>query len=177
MPRNRVSLGIDADDAIAQAEGFPDAVEDGASDAVRQLAVLAEGAMKDETPEGATGDLRDEIDTRFRRGGLVANVGSRATTDSGERLADFIVEGTDPSSYTATPGLVAFLGKQMEDWADAKLGDESLAYAVAWSIARNGHDSLPNDFVNRSLNKWEDDVEDVTGEQVREAMSRLMRGG
>lgn len=177
MARNRVSLGIDASDAIAQLDGLPDAVEDGASSSVKQLAVLAEASMKKEAPEGESGDLRDEIDTRFRRGGLAANVGSRKRTDRGERLADFIVEGTDASSYAATPGLVAFLGKQMEDWAAAKMGDESAAYAVAWSIARSGHSTLPNNFVERSLDDWEDRVEEVTGEQVRDAMSALMRGG
>jgi hypothetical protein len=178
MAGNRVSLGIDADSAIAQLDGFPDAVDDGASAAVKQLAVLAEASMKDEAPEGdSTPHLRDTIDTRFRRGGKAANVGARKKTDDGGRLADVIVDGTDPSSYTATPGLVAFLGKQMEDWADAKLGDESAAYQVAWSIARTGHTTLPNDFVNRSLDDWEDRVEEVTGEKVRDAMSELMRGG
>jgi len=179
MAKNRISLGIDAEDAIRQANDLPDAVDDGASDAVKQLAVLAEGAMKKEAPEGAGADkrMRDTIHTKFRRQGLTANVGARKRTDDGGLLSEIVVEGTDASSYVATPGLVAFLADQIEDWADAKLGDESAAYAVAWSIARNGHATLPNDFVDRSLDDWESQVEDVTGDKVRDAMSRLMRGG
>lgn len=172
MAKNRISLGIDADSAIAQLDGLPDAVEDGASDAVKQLAVLAEASMKAEAPEGtSTPSLRDSIDTRFRRGGLAANVGARKRTDDGWLLANVIVEGTDANSYDSeNPPPPLF------DWAAAKLGDASLGWAVAQSIADTGHETLPNEYVDRSLDDWEDRVESVTGEQVRDAMSRLMRG-
>jgi hypothetical protein len=179
MPKNRLSLGMDLQDAIRDLEDTPDAIESGAKDAVRQLSVLAEGPMKREAPEGAGRDrhMRDTIDTKFRRRGLTANVGARKRTQDGDLLAEIIVEGTDASSYTPSPGLVGFLGKQMEDWADAKLGDPQAAYPVAWDIVRTGHSTLPDDFVDRSLDDWEDQVEDVAGEQVRDALSRLMSGG
>jgi len=176
MAKNRVSLGIDAEDAIRQFDDLDDAVEDGASDAVRQLAVLAEGAMKSEAPEGDTGDLRDRIDTKFRRQGLTANVGSRKKVD-GVLLATYVVEGTDPSSYDVNPGTAAFLAHQLMGWASAKLGDPQAAYPVAWSIIKTGHKRLPNQFVDRSLDDWEDQVENLTSEKVSDAMSRLMRGG
>lgn len=171
MPKNRVSLAMDLADAAEQVDDLPDAVDDGASDAVKQLAVLAEGAMKKEAPEGASGDLRDEVDTKFRRGGLTANVGSRKRADDGVLLATYVVEGTDPNSYDPdNPPPPLF------DWAAAKLGDSSLGWAVSQSIAQDGHETLPNDFVDRSLDTWRSQVEDVAGEQVRDAMSQLMGG-
>jgi hypothetical protein len=179
MGKNRLSLGLDLDDAIRQLDDAPGAVDSGAKDAVRQLSVLAEGPMKREAPEGAGRDrhMRDTIDTKFRRRGLTANVGARKRTEDGDLLAEIIVEGTDASSYVPTDGLVGFVGKQMEDWADAKLGDPQAAYPIAYSIVRTGHSTLPNDFVDRSLDDWEDSVEDIAGEQVRDALSRLMTGG
>lgn len=178
MGKNRISLAIDAESGIAAFEDAEDAIDDGATDAVHQLAVLAEGAMKAEAPEGtSTPSLRETIDTKFRRNGLTANVGARKKTQDGGLLAEVIVEGTDTGSYPNEPWMVRFLGKRLEDWADAKLGDESLGYAVAWGIVRDGHETLPNRFVDRSLDEWEGQVEDVAGQQVREAMSELMRGG
>jgi hypothetical protein len=178
MAKNRISLGMDIAGAARAFKQGGDDVDDAASRAVRQLAVLAEGAMKEEVPEGAGRDqsTRDSIDTRFRRQGKTANVGARKRTDDGGLLAEIIVEGTDGSSYDPSPGLVGFLGKRMEDWAAAKLGSPSLAYPVAWSIVRDGHERLPNRFVDRSLNQWEGQVEDVAGDEVRRAMSELMRG-
>lgn len=177
MAKNRVSLAIDTEDAIEDIDRLSDAVEDGASDAVRQLVTLAEGAMKKEAPEGtSTPSLRETIDTKFRRGGLTANVGARKKTADGGLLAEIIVEGTDASSYAYSPNLVDFLAMRLRDWADAKLGDPSAAYPVAINIASKGHKTLPNDFVDRSLDDWEGQVEDVAGEQIQEAMSSIMRG-
>lgn len=180
MAKNRISLGLDIQTAIRQMEDLPNAVDDGAASAVRQLAVLAEGAMKAEAPEGAGRDrhMRDSVDTRFPQGrdGKVANVGARKRASDGVLLATYVVEGTDSTSYDVSPEMAAFLGHQMEDWAAAKVGDPSAAYPIAWSIIRSGHATLPNRFVDRSLAAWEDQVEDVAGEKVQAAMSRLMRG-
>lgn len=175
MAKNRVSLGVDTGNARRVIDDAGDAIDDGAWSAVRQLAVLAEGAMKDEAPEGAGRDkhLRDTVDTRFMRQSLVANVGPRKRADDGVLLAKYIVEGTDPSSYTEEPPPIA----PLMDWAAAKLGDSSAAWALQQSIFEGGHDTLPNDFVNDSLDQWENQVEAVAGDQVRDALSRLMRGG
>lgn len=171
MPKNRISLGIDTGEAARQFDGAPGEIDDAASNAVKQLAVLAEAAMKDEAPEGTSGDLRDEIDTRFRKDGLTANVGSRKRTDDGGLLAEIIVEGTDSSSYDTQPPYGPLVR-----WAEAKLGDGGIGYYLAERIGREGHETLPNPFVDRSLDAWEDQVEDVAGQEVRDAMSRLMRG-
>jgi len=175
MAKNRLSLGIDVDSAVRQMDGAEDAIDDGASSAVRQLAVLAEASMKDEVPEGS-GDTRDSIDTRFRRGGKTANVGARKRTQDGDLLAEIIVEGTDGSSYDPSVGLARFLGKRMEDWARTKTGDAQNAYPIAWSIIRDGHATLPNPFVDRSLDDWEDRVDDVAGTEIRQALYDLMGG-
>lgn len=174
MAKNRLSLSMDLADAIAQFDDAQDAVDDGASAAVRQLSVLAEGAMKEEAPEGSGRDrhMRDTIDTKFRRDGLTANVGARKRTRDGGLLAEVIVEGTDASSYETRPPYGPLV-----EWADAKLGEPGIGYYLAEKIGREGHETLPNDFVDRSLDTWEGQVEDVAGDQVRDALSRLMRGG
>jgi hypothetical protein len=173
MAKNRLSLGMDLRDAIAQMEDAPDAVEDGASRAVKQLAVLAEGPMKKEAPEGTGRDkhLRDTIDTKFRRNGLTANVGARKRTSDGELLAAVIVEVTDATSYLTQPPYGPLVA-----WADAKLGEPGIGYYLAEKIGREGHETLPNDYVDRSLDDWEGQVGDVAGDAVRDALSRLMRG-
>lgn len=172
MPKNRVSLAMDVGAAAEQIDELPDAVDDGAADAVQQLAILAEGAMKEEAPEGVSGDLRDEVDTKFRRNGLTANVGSRQRAADGTLLAIYVVEGTDASSYSTQPPYAPLV-----EWAEAKLGDPGIGYYLAEQIGQGGHETLPNPFVERSMKKWENDVEDVAGKQVRDAMSRLMGGG
>ena len=173
MPSNTVELNLDIDDALRQVEALPGAVDDGASDAVKQLTILAEGAMKKTAPEGAGRDehLRDSIDTKFKRGGKSANVGARKRASDGTLLAIYVVEGTDPTSYDSdNPPPPLF------DWAAAKLGDESLGWAVAQSIADDGHETLPNPFVDESLEIWEGQVGDVAGEQVRDALSSIGGG-
>ena len=56
------------------------------------------------------------------------------------------------------------------------MGDESLGWAVAQSIADDGHETLPNPFVDESLEIWEGQVGDVAGEQVRDALSSIGGG-
>jgi len=175
MAKNPISVAIDTDDARGKLERADDAVEEGASDAVKQLAVLAEGAQKSEAPEGTGRDqhLRDSIDTKFRRQGKTANVGARKRASDGTLLAIYIVEGTDPSSYSGDSQPP--YGPLVE-WAEAKLGDPGLGYAIAERIGERGHRTLPNDYVDRSVDEWEDEVDQVAGEQVRDALSRLFGG-
>jgi hypothetical protein len=173
MAGNSASVDVDVESAVDALQDAPDAVRDGGEGAVRQLSVLAEGAQKKEAPEGAGRDahLRDTIDTRFSRQGLKANVGARKRAQDGVLLATYVVEGTGPGSYDPeNPPPPLF------DWAAAKLGDASLGWAVAQSIANDGHDTLPNRYVDRSMNAWENQVEDVAGSQVREALAALFRG-
>jgi len=171
-----IDLEVSVADAVQELRDGSDAVDQGAERAVRQLAVLAEGAMKDEAPEGAGRDqhLRDTVDTRFRRGGKRANIGARKRTNDGRLLAEIVVEGTDPSSYTLDdPPPV----EPLMDWADAKLGDPDAAWAIRRSIAQTGHETLPNPFVARAFEDWSDQVEDVAGEAVRDALSDFVGGG
>lgn len=174
MPGNDASVDVDIEAALNALDDAPDAVREGGEDTVRQLAVLAEGAQKKEAPEGAGRDvhLRDRIDTRFSRGGLKANVGSRKRAQDGVLLATYVVEGTGPESYDPENP-----PPPMFDWAAAKLGDASLGWAVAQSIAQDGHDTLPNRYVDRSMEAWEHQVEDVAGQQVRDALGELFGGG
>lgn len=174
MSTNSIALDVDLAEAKRSVDAWEDAVDIGASDAVRQLAVLAEGAMKDEAPEGAGRDthLRDTIDTRFSRGNKKANVGARKRTSEGWLLANVIVEGTDPGSYDdENPPPPLF------DWAAAKLGDPSLGWAVAQSIADDGHESFPDPFVDRSLQQWQDQVEDIAADQIEDAIDSIVGGG
>jgi len=173
MPKNRISLGLDIEDAIREIEDLPDAVEDGASASIKQLAVLAEGAMKKEVPEGSGRDkhTRDTIDTKFRRGGLTANVGARKRTEDGDLLAEIIVEGTDAGSYDYSPGLMRWLGKQIEPWADAKLGDQNAAWAIAENIKQRGSQlTFPQPVVRDSVRMWRSQVDDIANEAVADEL-------
>lgn len=175
MVKNRVSVAIDADAARRKLTDLDDAVDEGATKAVQQLAVLAEGAMKKEAPEGTGRDqhLRDSVDTKFRRQRKTANVGARKRASDGTLLAIYVVEGTDASSYE--DGSHPPYGPLVE-WAEAKLGDPGLGYYIADRIGERGHRTLPNDFVDRSIDEWESQVEDVASDQVQAALSRLMGG-
>ena len=170
---NRLSLAVDTAEAARRLHDADDAVEDGATDTVKQLTILAEAAMKDEAAEGAGRDqhLRDSVDTKFRNGGMVGNVGPRKRTEQGWLLASVVVQGTDPSSYDPENP-----PPPMFDWAAAKLGDESLGWAVAQSIAQDGHRTFPNPFVSRSLKTWRSQVGDVASDEIADALSRLMGG-
>lgn len=171
MAGNSADVDIDVDAARRVFQQMPDALDDAGERMVRQLSVLAEGAQKREAPEGSGRDkhLRDSIDTRFSRGGLTANVGARKKASDGTLLAKYVTGSPSYSPENPPPPLF--------DWAAAKLGDESLGWAVSQAIAQRGtQESFPDLYVDRSLDRWESDVEDVAGEQVRDAMSRLMRG-
>lgn len=171
-----IDIDVDVADAVEQMRDGSDAVDTGAERAVRQLAVLAEGALKDEAPEGAGRDrhMRDSVDTRFRRGGKRANIGPRKRAQDGTLLATYVVEGTDPSSYSLDdPPPV----EPLMDWADAKLGDPDAAWAIRRSIAETGHETLPNPFVARAFEDWSDQVEDVAGEAIRDALTDFVGGG
>jgi len=172
-----VELEVRLSEALSDVAGLDDAVDKGASRSVRQLAILAEAAMKEEAPEGAGRDkhLRDTIDTRFRRGGKRADVGARKRVD-GTLLATYVVEGTDPGSYGPNfPEDAPPIGPLM-DWADAKFGDPDAAWALRRSIFETGHRTLPNPYVDRSLDKWEDRVGELAGEAVRDAIDEATRG-
>lgn len=173
MAKNRVSLAIDAERAVEQFDDMGDQIDDGASRTVRQLSVLAEGPMKKEAPEGTGRNrhMRDTIDTKFRRDGLTANVGARKRTQDGGLLAEIIVEGTDPESYDTQPPYGPLVA-----WADAKLGDPGIGYYLAEKIGRGGHETLPNPFVDRSLQQWENQVEGLAGESIAAALSDMMGG-
>lgn len=164
-----IQIEIDADAAERAAAEWKRDVDTAGKRAVRALAVLAEGPMKAEAPEGAglnPPHLRDSIDTK--PSGLTKSkvVMPFKRTQEGWLLVRAIVG--DPSAPTYTderppPG-------PLLEWARAKLDDRDAGWAVRESIFQSGHKTLPNEFVERSIDEWENQVERVAGQAVRDAL-------
>lgn len=165
---NQVSIEFDGDEAQRAIDTWRQVVGDGAEDAVRQLAVLSERYMKEEAPEGVgipevnmqnTISAEQVSDDPF---GMV--VKPRKSTDNGIPLHHIIIEGTDSGSYSARPPV-----EPLMSWAAAKLGDESAAWAIREKIFQEGHSTLPNEFVDRSVQRWKSRTDDIAQDAVDEA--------
>lgn len=169
MGTNSVRVEVDVEDVAASMERLADGLEDAGRDSVRQLSVLAESYIKQEAPEGATGDLRDSVDTRFRRNGLRANIGPRKRTEDGILLASILAD--DP---TWSPDNPPPLGP-LREWTAAKWGDGSLAAAARLraSLVEDGMESAPNPFVDRAFELWRPQVEEIVEDNVGDAVDRL----
>jgi len=169
MPSTEIEIDVDADAAEALVQSWEDAVEDGAMEAVGALAVLAENAMRREAPEGAGKNppsLRDSIDTKPEGRSKNKRVQPFKRTSEGWLLVRAVVGQPSTPTYTderPPPGPIL-------EWARAKLGDEQAGWAVRESIYQDGHDRFPNEFVDRSMNEWENTVEDVANEAVKDAL-------
>jgi len=98
------------------------------------LATEIVNQMEMEAPVGATGGLQRSIQ-EFRRGDGVVFLGTRI------HYAQDVWKGTEPHIVEDFEGL--------QDWAERKLNDRSLAYPVFHKIAREGTE--PNDFVGRAI--------------------------
>lgn len=165
---NQVSIEIDDREAQRAISTWKQVVGDGAERAVQQLAVLSERYMKEEAPEGVgipevnmqnTISAEQVSDDPF---GMV--VKPRKTTEDGIPLHHIIIEGTDGGSYSARPPV-----EPLKAWAAAKLGDESAAWAIREKIFQEGHTTLPNEFVDESLDRWKNRTEDIAQDAVDEA--------
>lgn len=165
-----ISINVDLDRAIRDSEEWQDGIDRGARDLVSKLTTLAESAMKDEAPEG-TGrnppSLRDSVETRPSRPAKRKTVMPRKRTEEGWLLVNAVVGNpTTPAYQDERPPPGPLL-----DWAAAKLGDEQAGWAIREAIFQDGHESFPNPFVSRSTKRWEDSVERVSSEAVRDALS------
>lgn len=162
-----VRLDVDTDQAVAAIQEARESTKDAAEDMVRQLTVLAESEMKAEAPTGAgRGEqLRNSITTTFE-GDAKASVRPTKTTRSGIPLADIIVDGADWDASNPPPLA------PLSHWTRAKWGDGSTSAAarLRHSLVRNGTDANP--FVDRSLDGWTGQVEQVAGAEVAAALGR-----
>jgi len=55
-------------------------------------------------------------------------------------------------------------------WADAKLGDQNAAWAIAENIKQRGQVSFPNPFVRDSYRQWRSQIEQVATEAVADEL-------
>jgi len=144
----------------------------GAEDAVDQLAVLSERHMKDEAPEGV-GIPRVNMRTTIKAATASqdpyrVSVAPRKRTEQGWPLHHAIVEGT--SYDTSPPPLEPIL-----QWATAKItpreGEsiERAAENIRWAIFRDGHETFPNEFIDRSVRRWEGRAGQIAQDAVDDA--------
>lgn len=173
-----VNMDVNLKEAVRTLEAASDLTRDGAERAIKQLAVLAEGSMREEAPVGAGTDthMRDTIRTDFSRNGLRAEVKPHKRTSEGWPLHHAIVGAKDgPPTYDdeKPPVWVGSGGRAqgpLAEWAEAKFGDRSAAWALRESIYPEGQETFPNLFINRSMRDWQGRTENVVGENVRSAL-------
>lgn len=167
-----IEITVDAEAAERAAEDWADDAEDGAKRAVSAIAMLAESHMKREAPEGSgfnSPSLRDSIKTIPPESTKTKNKRVLPTkrTREGWLLVRAIVGNPSTPTYRnerPPPG-------PLIDWARAKLGDPSAGWAIREKIFQRGHATFPNPFVDDSVEAWENEVEQVAGNAVREAFS------
>lgn len=172
MPTNSLDVDVEIDDAQDVIDQIPDVTDRATTRAIRQLSILAEAAIKERAPEGAGTDthLRDTVDTRFSRNGLKANIGPRKRVGDEDILLAEIL-GDHPSWDEDNPPPLG----PLREWTEAKWGDGSVAAAARLrnSLVEDGMESAPNPFVEEAFDAWKDQVEDVAGREISEAMARL----
>lgn len=166
MPGNRTEVNVDASAARRAMGDLQDSLPDAGKRSVKQLSVLAEGAMKEQAPEGAgrQAHLRETIRTSFQGGGMRALVRPHKKTQSGIPLVDILVDGASWDASNPPP-----LGP-LREWTAAKWGDGSMSAAakLRHHLVEEGMD--PNPFVARSIEQWSDRVEEVAGRAVRDEL-------
>lgn len=166
MATNSVELELDLADAIRRFDALPEDIDDGAREAIRQLALLAEGETKKEAPEGAGQDvhMRDTVRTDFDRNGLQARIFASKRVGPGILLAGLVTGAFDPSWDPDDPPPVPAL----MPWAAAKMGDPNAAGAVSQKLVQEGMSENP--FVDRARENFDQDVLPVAVRQISEAL-------
>lgn len=168
MASDKISIDLDKNSAEKMAESWADESDTASKRAVQALTVLAEGPMKAEAPEG-TGQnppsLRDSIDTKPTGLSKSKVVMPFKRTNSGWLLVRAIVGKPSAPSYDDKRPPV----DPLIEWARQKLGDPGLGWYLQDKIYREGHETLPNRFVDRSMREWENEAEEVAGEAFRQA--------
>jgi len=170
MPDLNIEVDVDRRDA----DRWKQILGDGSQDAVDQLSILAERHMKEEAPEGVgipEVNMRTTIKPRVEsRDPYRKSIAPRKKTQEGWPLHHAIIEGT---SYTTSPPPL----DPILQWARAKIvtttSIREAAQAIRWNIFHEGHDSFPNEFVDRSLRKWQARADQIAQDAVDDAF----RGG
>jgi len=166
-----IEITVDEDAAERAAEDWADSADTGAKRAVSAIATLAESHMKREAPEGAgfnAPSLRDSITTKPESSRLVKNkrVYPTKRTREGWLLVRAIVGNPSTPTYTDDKPPAG----PLIDWARAKLGDPSAGWAIREKMFQRGTQAtFPNEFVDESIDAWENQVERVAGDAVKEA--------
>lgn len=173
MPDTNISIEVDVDERAA--DRWQRIVGEGATDAVDQITTLAEGAMKEEAPEGAgipRVNMRTTIkSTTKSQDPYRVEVQPHKRTDDGWLLHHAIVGNPSAPTYdTSPPPLEPIL-----QWAKAKTtpgeGEtiRDVAQNIRWSIFHDGHETLPNEFIDRSVKKWNSQVDQIASDAVEDA--------
>lgn len=167
-------LEIEVDVPSRAEDRWKQILGEGATDAVDQLSTLAERHMKEEAPEGVgipRVNMRTTIKPKvestepYRK-----SIAPRKKTEEGWPLHHAIIEGTN---YTSSPPPL----DPILQWASAKItpdAGETLRQAaqnIRWHIFQEGHETFPNEFVDRSLKRWEGRTEQIAQDAVDDAFS------
>lgn len=174
----KLELSTDVAGAIASLERSKESIQAGGAETVNQLSVLAENAMKAEAPEGAgvpTVHMRSTIDTTYTNEGMRGVTMPHKRTSGGWLLHRAIVGNPSTPTYTGAkppvwPGPDGDAQGPLAEWADAKLGNRNIAWALRNSIAENGHDSFPNRFIDRSIRRWQGQVNRIADSTISSAL-------
>jgi len=165
------SLQIEFDDEAAQraVDHWQRIVGSGARDAVDQISTLAESTMKAEAPEGVgipDVNMRTTIKSETTsRDPYRKVIMPHKRTERGWLLHRAIVGNPSVPTYSDEKPPV----EPLMEWAGAKLGDPSAAWAIRESIYQDGHDSFPNPFIDRSFREWRSQVDRIAGDAVEQA--------
>jgi len=174
MGDNQVSIEVDVEEAQAAVEAWREAIGDGAEGAVRQLAVLSEQHMKEEAPEGVGHpdvNLQNTIASEeVESDPPIMLIKPRKLTDDGWPLHHAIIGEPSVPQYSDTKPPI----DPLMAWAAAKLGDPQAAWPIRETIFQDGHKSFPNPFVDRSIESWNDQIQDVADDAVAQAFSGVL---
>jgi len=165
-------LEIEVDIPDRAASRWKQILGEGATDAVDQLATLSERHMKQEAPEGV-GIPNVNMSTTIKsvtesRDPYRVSVAPRKKTDDGWPLHHAIIEGTSYGS--SPPPLDPILA-----WAKAKITPEAgetmldAAQNIRWAIFHDGHETFPNEFIDRSMKRWESRADQIAQDAVDDA--------
>lgn len=166
---NQISIEFDDAEAQRAIATWREVVGDGAEDAVRQLAMLAERFMKEEAPEGV-GIPNVNLTTTIASEQVSSDpfgmvIKPRKLTQDGWPLHHAIVGNPSTPTYDdVRPPIDPLMA-----WASAKLGDPQAAWPIRESIYQDGQDSFPNPFIDDSVERWQNRVQQISDDAVSSA--------
>lgn len=163
-------LNIEVDVDHGASERWQRITQRGGKKAVDQLSILAERHMKEEAPKGVgipEVNMRTTIKPRVEgRSPYRKSIAPRKKTQEGWPLHHAIIEGT---TYQNSPPPL----DPIMQWARAKIvtttSIREAAQAIRWNIFHEGHSSFPNEFVDRSLRRWQAQADEIAQEALDDA--------